>query len=105
MDQACESSALRRMARQFAVSSYGATDRCALGASEHDKKLQLNELFALNRPTPAEGCLLKESLGRRWTYTYEGAMVRLSTELDRRLRWQGSRPMEKLGRMLLDHLL
>jgi transposase len=38
------------------------------------KKRQLNELFALNRRV-MKAYLLKESLDRLWTYTYEGAML------------------------------
>lgn len=68
-----------------------------------DKKRQLNELFALNRRL-LKAYLLKESLGRLWTYTYEGAMLRYLQSWIDQLRWQRLKPMEKLGRMLLDHL-
>ena len=48
--------------------------------------------------------LLRESLDRLWNYTYEGAMLRhLNSWIDQ-LRWQRLKPMEKLARMLLDHL-
>jgi transposase len=40
-----------------------------------DKRQQLNQLFALNRKV-MKAYLLKESLERLWTYTYEGAMLR-----------------------------
>ena len=48
--------------------------------------------------------LLKESLDRLWTYTYEGAMLRYLKSWIDQLRWQRLNPMEKLARMLLDHL-
>src|SRR5439155_16052318 len=48
--------------------------------------------------------LLKESLERLWSYTYEGAMLRYLKSWIDQLRWQRLKPMEKLARMLLDHL-
>ena len=48
--------------------------------------------------------LLKESLDRLWTYTYEGAMLRYLKNWIDQLRWQRLKPMEKLARMLLDPL-
>ena len=67
------------------------------------KKQQLNTLFAINRRV-LKAYLLKESLDRLWTYTYEGAMLRyLQNWLDQ-LRWQRLKPFEKLAQMLLDHL-
>jgi len=68
-----------------------------------DKRQQLNELFALNRRV-MKAYLLKESLDRLWTYTYEGAMLRYLQNWIRQLRWQRLRPFEKLANMLLDHL-
>lgn len=68
-----------------------------------DKKRQLNQLFALNRRM-MKAYLLKESLDRLWTYTYEGAMLRYLKSWIDQLRWQRLKPMEKLARMLLDHL-
>jgi transposase len=68
-----------------------------------DKKRQLNELFALNRRV-MKAYLLKESLERLWNYTYEGAMLRYLQSWIDQLRWQRLKPMEKLARMLLDHL-
>jgi transposase len=68
-----------------------------------DKKRQLNELFALNRRV-MKAYLLKESLDRLWSYTYEGAMLRYLKSWIEQLRWQRLKPMEKLARMLLDHL-
>jgi transposase len=66
------------------------------------KKRQLNTLFALNWRV-LKAYLLKESLDRLWTYTYEGAMLRyLQNWLDQ-LRWQRLKPFEKLAHMLLDH--
>jgi transposase len=67
------------------------------------QKQQLNTLFAINRRV-LKAYLLKESLDRLWTYTYEGAMLRyLQNWLDQ-LRWQRLKPFEKLAQMLLDHL-
>jgi transposase len=68
-----------------------------------DKKRQLNELFALNRRV-MKAYLLKESLDRLWNYTYEGAMLRYLQSWIDQLRWQRLKPMEKLARMLLNHL-
>ena len=68
-----------------------------------DKKRQLNELFTLNRRV-MKAYLLKESLDRLWNYTYEGAMLRYLKSWIDQLRWQRLKPMEKLARMLLDHL-
>ena len=67
------------------------------------KKRQLNALFALNRRV-MKAYLLKESLDRLWNYTYEGAMLRYLQSWIDQLRWQRLKPMEKLARMLLDHL-
>ena len=68
-----------------------------------NKKRQLNELFTLNRRV-MKAYLLKESLDRLWNYTYEGAMLRYLNSWIDQLRWQRLKPMEKLARMLLDHL-
>ena len=68
-----------------------------------DKRQQLNELFALNRRV-MKAYLLKESLDRLWTYTYEGAMLRYVQNWIRQLRWQRLRPFEKLANTLIDHL-
>ena len=67
------------------------------------KRQQLNELFALNRRI-LKAYLLKESLSQLWNYTYEGAMLRYLQSWIDQLRWQRLKPMEKLARMLLDHL-
>jgi len=67
------------------------------------KKRQLNALFALNRRV-MKAYLLKESLDRLWTYSYEGAMLRYLQSWIDQLRWQRLKPMEKLARTLLDHL-
>lgn len=67
------------------------------------KKQQLNALFALNRRL-MKAYLLKESLDRLWTYTYEGAMLRYLNSWIDQLRWQRLRPMEKLADMLIKHL-
>jgi len=68
-----------------------------------DKKRQLNQLFALNRRV-MKAYLLKESLDRLWSYTYEGAMTRYLKSWIDQLRWQRLKPMEKLARTLLEHL-
>ena len=67
------------------------------------KKQMLNELFQINRRL-MKAYLLKESLDRVWTYTYEGAMLRYLQSWMDQLRWQRLQPFEKLARMLLDHL-
>ena len=67
------------------------------------KKRQLNALFALNRRV-MKAYLLKESLDRLWTYTYEGSMMRYLKSWIDQLRWQRLKPMEKLADMLLNHL-
>lgn len=48
--------------------------------------------------------LLKESLERLWTYTYEGAMLRYLKSWTLQLRWQRLPAFEKLAPMLIDHL-
>ena len=68
-----------------------------------DKRQQLNHLFALNRRL-MKAYLLKESLERLWTYTYEGAMQRYLTSWTLQLRWQRLPAFEKLAHMLIDHL-
>jgi len=68
-----------------------------------DKRQQLNQLFALNRKV-MKAYLLKESLERLWTYTYEGAMLRYLKSWTLQLRWQRLRAFEKLANMLIDHL-
>ena len=39
-----------------------------------------------------------------WNYTYEGAMLRYLQSWINQLRWQRLKPMEKLARVLLEHL-
>jgi transposase len=68
-----------------------------------NQKRQLNQLFALNRRV-MKAHLLKESLDRLWSYTYEGAMLRYLQSWIDQLRWQRLQPMEKLAMMLLNHL-
>jgi transposase len=68
-----------------------------------DKRQQLNHLFSLNRKI-MKAYLLKESLERLWTYTYEGAMMRYLQSWVRQLRWQRLPAFEKLANMLIDHL-
>jgi transposase len=70
---------------------------------DREKKQQLNQLFALNRKL-LTAYLLKESLARLWNYTYEGAMLRYLQGWIDQLRWQRLKPMQKLAKMLLDHL-
>jgi transposase len=70
---------------------------------DRKKKQQLNQLFALNRKL-LKAYLLKESLARLWNYTYEGAMLRHLQGWIDQLRWQRLKPMQKLAKMLLDHL-
>ena len=67
------------------------------------KRQQLNALFTQNRRL-LKAYLLKESLERLWTYTYEGAMLRYLKSWVLQLRWQRLKPFEKLAQMLLDHL-
>jgi transposase len=68
-----------------------------------DKKQQLNVLFSLNRKV-MKAYLLKESLERLWTYTYEGAMLRYLKSWTLQLRWQRLPAFEKLAYLLMDHL-
>jgi transposase len=68
-----------------------------------DKRQQLNHLFALNRKV-MKAYLLKESLERLWTYTYEGAMLRYLKSWTLQLRWQRLPAFEKLAHMLIDHV-
>ncbi|MGD0297191.1 MAG: transposase [Bryobacteraceae bacterium] len=68
-----------------------------------DKRQQLNHLFAMNRRL-MKAYLLKESLERLWTYTYEGAMLRYLKSWTLQLRWQRLPAFEKLAHMLIDHL-
>jgi transposase len=68
-----------------------------------DKRQQLNSLFALNRKL-MKAYLLKESLERLWTYTYEGAMLRYLKSWTGQLRWQRLPAFEKLAHLLIDHV-
>lgn len=67
------------------------------------KRQLLNELFRLNRKM-MKAYLLKESLDRLWTYTYEGAALRYLNGWIDQLRWQRLEPFKKLAKMLLRHL-
>jgi transposase len=67
------------------------------------KRQELNQLFVLNRKV-FKAYVLKESLDRLWTYTYEGAMVNYLQRWIDQLRWQRLEPFQKLAQMLLDHL-
>lgn len=66
------------------------------------KKQMLNELFSLNRKM-MKAYLLKESLGRLWSYHYEGAALRYLNGWIDQLRWQRLEPFQKLAEMLLRH--
>jgi transposase len=68
-----------------------------------DMRQQLNHLFALNRKI-MKAYLLKESLERLWTYTYEGAMLRYLKSWTLQLRWQRLPAFQKLAHLLIDHL-
>ena len=70
---------------------------------DSDKRQQLNHLFSLNRKV-MKAYLLKESLERLWTYTYEGAMLRYLKSWTRQLRWQRLPAFEKLAYLLIDHV-
>jgi len=70
---------------------------------DHQKRQQLNQLFALNRRV-MKAYLLKESLERLWSYRYEGAMLRYLQSWIDQLRWQRLVPFQNLGFMLLDYL-
>ena len=67
------------------------------------KRQRLNALFALNRRV-FKAYLLKESLERLWTYSYEGAMARYLQSWIDQLRWQRLPAFDTLAGMLLDHL-
>lgn len=67
------------------------------------KRQLLNELFRLNRRV-MKAYLLKESLDRLWTYTYEAAALRYLTGWVNQLRWQRLAPFNKLADMLFRHL-
>lgn len=67
------------------------------------KQQLLNDLFRLNRRM-MKAYLLKESLDRLWTYTYEGAAQRYLNQWIDQLRWQRLEPFKKLAVMLLRHL-
>jgi transposase len=67
------------------------------------KRQQLNGLFALNRKL-MKAYLLKESLDRLWTYTYEGAMARYLNNWMLQLRWQRLPAFNKLAVMLANHV-
>jgi transposase len=70
---------------------------------DRGKRRQLNALFALNRRI-LKAYPPKESLSQLRNYTYGGAMLRYMQSWIDQLRWQRLKPMEKLARMLLDHL-
>ena len=67
------------------------------------KRQLLNELFRLNRRV-MKAYLLKESLDRLWTYTYEGSALRYLSAWASQLRWQRLEPFNKLADMLFRHL-
>jgi transposase len=67
------------------------------------KRQLLNDLFRINRRV-MKAYLLKESLDRLWTYTYEGAALRYLHGWVSQLRWQRLMPFNKLADMLFRHL-
>ena len=62
-----------------------------------NRKQMLNELFQLNRKL-MKAYLLKESLDRLWTYTYEGVMLRYLQSWIDQLRWQRRKPANRSPR-------
>ena len=64
------------------------------------KRQELSRLFALNRKL-MKAYLLKESLGRLWTYHYEGAMMNYLRRWIDPLRWQRLEPFQKLADLLV----
>lgn len=66
------------------------------------KRQLLNELFRLNRRL-LKAYLLKESLDRLWTYSYETAALRYLHKWIDQLRWQRLEPFKKLAELLLRH--
>ncbi len=70
---------------------------------DSQKRQLLNELFRLNRRM-MKAYLLKESLDRLWTYSYEGAAMRYLNLWIDQLRWQRLKPFQKLAEMLLGHV-
>src|SRR5437899_11218678 len=64
------------------------------------KRQLLNDLFRINRRV-MKAYLLKESLDRLWTYTYEGAALRYLNGWIDQLRWQRLEPFQKLAESLL----
>lgn len=67
------------------------------------KKQLLNQLFKLNRKV-MKAYLLRESLDRLWSYTYEKAALRYLNGWIDQLRWQRLKPFQRLAKMLLNHL-
>src|SRR5450759_5353587 len=67
------------------------------------KLFERNGLFALNRKV-FKAYILKESLDRLWTYTYEGGMLKYLQRWIDQLRRQRLKPFQKLAQVLLDHL-
>src|SRR5439155_23333654 len=68
-----------------------------------NKKRQLNQLFALNRRV-MKAYLLKESLDRLWTYTYEGAMLRYLQSWIHQFRLERVKLIDQLALLLLNHV-
>jgi transposase len=75
---------------------------CAMAIGQESEGTDADKA-ALNRRI-LKAYLLKESLSQLWNYTDEGAMLRYLQSWIDQLRWQRLKPMEKLARMLLDHL-
>jgi transposase len=70
---------------------------------DNRKRQLLNELFQLNRRV-MKAYLLKESLDRLWTYTYEGAALRYLSQWAGQLRRQRLTPFNRLADTLFRHL-
>jgi len=66
------------------------------------KRQMLNEMFRLNRRI-LKAYMLKESLDRLWTYTYEAAARKYLHAWIDQLKWQRLEPFKKLAVMLLSH--
>ena len=73
------------------------------GNLDSRKKQLLNELFKLNRKV-MKAYLLRESLDRLWSYTYEKAALRYLNGWIDQLHWQRLKPFQRLAKMLLNHL-
>lgn len=69
---------------------------------DSQKRRMLDELFRINRRL-LKAYLLKESLDRLWTYTYEAAARKYLHSWIDQLKWQRLEPFKKLAVMLIRH--